>query len=495
MTPTPRNEDVHRTHPTARRLFWVTAIVASVIHWIPHFPPQIDLSQHAAQIRLLHDFLSGRDFAFRNILALNFFTPYLPAYLAGAALTAVVPAVIVVKLLWTMAALGTVYAGVRLRRVLGSGDKIDWLMLPGLFGITFQWGFLTFFFALPFGIFVVELWVRHLRREQRRTGVLVALALVALFFAHSLVAAWAMSVCAAMLLTSARTPVEMLRRTTKLLPLLSPLPVAILWLGRTRHLDQTQALTTWDWTTRYFAFFSYWLGIADRWLALAAGITLLAALVANGARLSRDPVSLAPFLVTMLMLLAGPNMLYGNAMTYNRFFSLLGPALVWALAGGATKPARSRIRQSALPLIAGACVVLFGIRMVRFAREQDNFTRVLGVMSPGQRTLSVVQEARSAALDNKRAYLHFPVWYQAERGGLVEPSFAAYVPMIVRFRRPGDAGAPFEFESRPGIAAVPQLARFKYMLVRSPTMVAPKLSAHGLGLVAHEGQWWLFARP
>lgn len=495
MTPTPPEDDAQRTHAPTRRLFWLTALVASLLHWIPHFPPQIDLSQHAAQIRLLHDYLLGRDFAFREILSLNLFTPYLPAYLVGALLTGVMPVVVAVKLLWTLGAFGTVYAASRVRTLLGSGDAWDWIMIPGLFGVTFQWGFLTFLFALPFGIGVVELWVRHLHTPQRWRGAMVGLALACLFFAHSLVTAWVMTVCAAMLLTTASTVPDLLRRARRTLPLLTPLPIAILWLARTRGVAQTQSTTTWNWDTRYLTFFPQWFGISDRWVALLLGLTLIGVLIANGARLTKDNVSRAPLLVTILILIAGPNLLYGNAMTYNRFFSLLGPTLGWALATGGTHSYASRMRRSALPIIASTFLLICGVRMVRFAGEQVDFEQILQQMSPGQRVLSVVQERSSAALGYSRAYLHFPVWYQAERGGLVEPSFAAYLPMIMRFRAPGDAAAPYEFESRPDLEAIAQLTRFRYMLVRSATAEPPLLRPHAFTLVAHEGLWWLYQRP
>ncbi len=493
--PSAPDTEANQAPVPSRWLFWLTALIASVIHWIPHFPPQIDLAQHAAQIRMLHAFHTGINFASRDIMTLNYFTPYLPAYITGAVLTSVMPVVVTVKLLWTLGAFGTVYTTVRLRRAFSANHDWDWIMVPGLFGMTFKWGFLTFVLALPIGLFIVELWVRHLRGPRHRSGTVIALALAALFFAHALVTVWVMCVCGLMLLCSLRSLAELRNSWDRFLPLLSPLPAALGWLSISRDAAQTHSATTWDWDFRYSNFFAQWLGIDDLGLAILAGVAILGAAGMAGARLARDPVRLAPLAVTLLVLLLGPNVIFGNAFTYNRFFSLLGSALVCALATKAPQDARSRARRYALPAIGVASVLLASVHMVRFAREQSDFRLVLRAMAPGRRTLSVVQESNSQALGRSLEYLNFPVWYQAERGGLVEPNFAAYLPMIVRFRAATDAGVPFQFEARPDIDRIRDLTRFEYVLIRAAPNQQPLLGARPLHLLAHEGQWWLFAVP
>lgn len=493
--PTPPDSvRVEPEDPALPRLaFWVLAFIAAIVHWIPRYPPQVDLPQHAGQIRLLHDWATA-GFVYRDILTLNFFTPYLPAYLAGAGLTAIMPAVVAVKLLWTLGTLGTIWTAVRLRRQLGGCGTWDWLLLPGLFGVTFQWGFLTFLVALPFGLLIVEFWVRYLATPTRRRGAAIAVALSLLFFAHALVTAWVLAVCGAMMLAERpRTISAGLRIIRHALPLLAPLPVMILWYMTTRNAEQTQVANQWDFSFRYLDFFPQWLGIRDRVLTPLAGVTMMALPFVTGAGRSRRFISYAPVLVTLIILLVGPNMFYGNALTYNRFFILLGPAIVVALVQR-DRPARpSWGLRAALPTLAAAWTALFAVRMVRFATEQQDFGRILHVMQPRQRTLSVVQDRYSSALDNPRGYLHFPVWYQAEHGGIVEPSFAAYLPMIVRFRTRAEEAVRIGFEFRPELAAVSRLDRFRYVLVRSATADAPELGVHSLSLIAHEGRWWLYS--
>ena len=107
----------------------------------------------------------------------------------------------------------------------------------------------------------------------------------------------------------------------------------------------------------------------------------------------------------------------------------------------------------------------------------------------------MVRAAGSDALGNNAAYLHFPVWYQAERGGLVEFSFAAFYPMLLRFSSSHATFVPEQFASRPTNEAVArEVGRFDHVLTR----VSPSDTAAMIGvpvtLVRQTGEWRLYDR-
>ncbi len=94
-------------------------------------------------------------------------------------------------------------------------------------------------------------------------------------------------------------------------------------------------------------------------------------------------------------------------------------------------------------------------------------------------------------------YLHWPAWYQATRGGIVDFSFADFFPQIVRYK----ANAPpritetvgndlrwFQWDVNGG-------ANYDYFLVRSSEDIRAPLfreqSPH-IELVARSGLWWLY---
>ena len=487
--------DAPRADAADRRLFLIVCVLASVVHWIPHFPAPIDLAQHAGQMRLLSDWLLGRPVP-RELLTLNFFTPYLPAYVLGAALTPVFGAVVAVKLLWTAGTAATLYMAVRLRRVLGGPHHTwDWLLLAGLFGTTFQWGFLTFLCAVPLGLFAIEQWIAIGQSPTVRRELGFVVTVVLLFFTHALVTAWTLTICGLLLLvdwySDRWTVVTFVRRG---LPLAAPVPVALWWFAGTRGYAPATMPNSWDWSTRYPAFFAQWLGIADHSLALLIGGTLLAIPFVTGARLRRDARSLMPLLVTLAVLLAGPNWMSGNALTYNRFFTLLSPALLCAMTARDHTARPSLLAKRTLPLLASGIVLACGIRMVRFAQEQSDFVRIVRDMAPGRRVLALLHDRSSTALWHSSGYLHAPVWYQAVSGGFVEPNFAGRVAMIVRFKVPADEAVPFGFEFTPDFTTVKHLDRFAYIIQRPTVGDAPGAVPPAFTLKAREGRWYLYGR-
>ena len=479
-----------------RWAFWSAAVLAAMLHWIPHFPPQIDLAQHAAQIRMLHDW-NQADFPYRAILQLNFFTPYLPAYLLGTALAFIVPTVTATKIIWSLGAIGTVYASVRLRIRLGGDPVWDWLLLPGLFGITFIWGLLTFQLAVPLGLFSLEYWIVYLRAPTIRRGAGFGFTLCLLFFCHSLVTAWLMAVCGLMLLTDkAFWSVRKSRTFVVGLPLLAPVPVVAIWLALVRHVPQVQSKTYWGTIgERTIGFCDQWIGAIgiSTLAASAVGGALLLSPFLAGARLQRDIVYRAPLVITLAVIMLAPEFVIGNAFTSSRFMVLLGPSLVIALSRRATLSRRETRSRVLMPGIAIGCILLASARMVAFDREQRAFLGVANVMLPNRHTLAVIEDASSIAMQHPQTYLHFGSWYQVVKGGLAEFSFAAFLPTIVHFRASYAGIVPESFALRPTTDYVRRRAReFDYILVRTGSADSPPLQNLPAKMLAHDGQWWLF---
>ena len=444
---------------------------------------------------MLHDWTRG-DFPYRDILELNFFTPYLPAYLLGTTLAFIVPAVTAAKILWSLGAIGTVYATTRIRARLGGDPLWDWLILPGLFGMTFVWGLLTFQVTVPLGLLGLEYWIVYLRAPTTRRAAAFGSALVALFFCHSLVTAWLMSVAGLMHLLHKPTWSGTRKRAILVgLPLLAPLPVVALWLAFVRQVSQLHAPIVWgSLEERTVLFFTQWLGTGGGVAATALfGGTLLLSPFVAGARIHPDAVRRAPLVVTVGIIMLVPDFLMGNAFTYNRFFTLLGPSFVIALASAHERSARELRMRILMPGIAIGWLLLVSIQMVAFDREQRGFFRVLNAMQPDAHALAFMQDASSLAMQNSQTYLHFGAWYQAEKGGLAQFSFAAFLPTIVHFRPTYRGVVPESFAVRPSLDFVERHGReFDYVLVRTTVGGQQPLRGSPFREVAHDGQWWLF---
>jgi hypothetical protein len=61
---------------TEDKFFLLACLLCGLPVWLPHFPPMVDLPQHAAQISLLLN-MGNPDFPFSDQFQLNLFTPYL----------------------------------------------------------------------------------------------------------------------------------------------------------------------------------------------------------------------------------------------------------------------------------------------------------------------------------------------------------------------------------------------------------------------------------
>jgi hypothetical protein len=138
---------------------------------------------------------------------------------------------------------------------------------------------------------------------------------------------------------------------------------------------------------------------------------------------------------------------------------------------------------------------------LRFRAESAGLEELLAGTEPGQSLAGLIYDRQSASWPGVPVYLHFPAWYQVEKGGRILFSFAELFQTSARFKpgqswdgllREWDEWNPqlFSYERHGG--------RFRYFLVRGgPEAVLAAF--HGdparLGLRGRTaGRWWLFER-
>jgi hypothetical protein len=139
---------------------------------------------------------------------------------------------------------------------------------------------------------------------------------------------------------------------------------------------------------------------------------------------------------------------------------------------------------------------------LRFRGESAGLEELLAGTEPGQNLAGLIFQRESASWRGMPFYLHFPAYYQVEKGGRILFSFAELFQTSARFR-PGkswddllrewnDWNPQFFDYGRHG-------GRFRYFLVRGT--LADVTAAFGgdparLGLNGRTaGEWWLFESP
>ena len=443
-----------------------------------------DLPQHAAQVATWIA-LGRPHYAYAPLFTLNWLTPYLLGYVLTRlfALFFSVPVAIKIVVSLSMAALPLSTA--RLLRSAGGDPRWAMIMAPLGFTMSFYWGFLNFLVATPAAILFLAHAFEYAQAPSRRKGAWLGFFAFFLLLCHALILAFSCAIAAIMILGATKS-------WKRLWPLAMPWPAAVIWIIVTLNRDSTlhQAVAyQWNWA-RFSQFSSEIFGLSvgfDRvQFACALGLCVLPFLM--GARVRRS--RLLPSAAATLLFFTLPFCVFGTSYIYPRFAVFVIPLALFGL------EASSLPRLPRLGPALGLALVLVSMlaltrRFRAYEDEARDFDAVLNAMEPGRTALSLVYLPGSAAIAAP-VFLHFPMWYEATRGGVVEPSFADGFPQLVR-HRPTVGAMPsawsprdFRWETNGG---------HDYFVVRARADVAPHLFAgKPVSLTVNRGLWWLYRR-
>jgi hypothetical protein len=507
--------------PAADRRDWlllaVVSVLATIPVWIAPFPPMTDLPQHASQIALLRDLLSGNS-RYDSIFHINWFTPYLLGYLLVYVLVPLLGIVGACKTVVSLALASLPPATALVMKETGADKRWAILSVPVMFGFCYQWGFLNFLVAAPLGLVFVWLVLRHVRRPTTGGAMAIAVTINLLFFCHAMICAFFGGVAGCILLVSSRGVGTAIRR---LLPLASVIPVMVFWGTRTLANPVARRPTLWDlnwlttqdgyysvlaaWTSpggwgwgRTAGFFPRLLGVRPGVAVTLFGLLLFLVPFAAGARLTRRLIVWIPFLLCVATLLFVPGILFGTDFTFQRFTVFALPLFLVLLERPAEKP-WPRWLWPVCVLMAGGWICVVSANTLAYARDAAGFEQVLERMEPGQRALSFAYEHDSAGTIAP-PFLHYPSWYSALKGGIVDPNIAGTHVQLVLYR-PGQMPIarlwgfewnpiPFEWRFYGG-------SNYRYFVSRAPEDLAGimfRTATCRTRLVFHANHWWLYEK-
>lgn len=501
--------DVPAIRSAEPRLF-LAAVAACVLPvWLAHYPPLVDLPQHAAQVRTLAD-LGRPDYPFRELFRVNWFTPYLFGYVLVFALAKLTGIAAASKAVLSAALLAVPLLTRRLARELGGDPFWAWLVFPGLLSFAYHWGFLNYVVATPLGIGFLWLVCRFVKAPTVSRGIAVGVALQLLFFCHALVCVFFGGIAGLLVLAEVR---GWGRKLLALLPLAALVPTGALWgfltLGREREVQQT--LLRWEliptrvagvpmlvvgkWANKFWNMDS-----SPAWALLTAALLALPFLA--GARLARSPLRWLPFASVALLVSLGPSAAFGIELVSQRFAAFVLPLFVLALDppgdGPEESASRRKAARAAVVLAAVGGIAASSVQAARFDAEQKGFGRLLSEMKPYRRVLSLVTTSRSVG-SPAPVYLHFAAWYTAEKGGLVDPSFSVYHAPMVRYRSGMEPPSGRGAERRPDLFDWTEKRGrdYDYFVVRADEDLSARFFSGAdcpVRLVVSEPPWWLYGK-
>ena len=478
------------------RLFGVVLALAIVPLWIGPYLPLVDLPQHAAQITALRRLLGG-DADLAELFHINWFTPYLLGYLLLYALTAVLPITVATKLVVSLSLVAIPLLTGRLLRAAGADEGWKWLAIPCSFGFAFYWGFLTFIVSAPLALLFLIETVRFVAAPSARRAVTIALFSILLLFCHIIVLGFASLVALGYVAGAHYRDWRTL--LARAVPYAAPLPIIGVWLAGTYNAEasvQNDPIVFGPLLYRLGQLVAQPAGREDLYSAwptalLVTGAVLLVPWL-TGARFSRDPKRWLPGALGLLTFMAAPHYVLSTAYFYQRLGVFLVP--LWLMAWEAPRERRR------LDWVAMAVVTFWAVtsssRFVTFARESESFVDVLESMEPGQRAAAMVFDNASPRFALP-VYLHFPAWYQATKGGVVDFNFGDFYSQMVRYRPNTGARinetvawyAPaFDWAANGGDG-------YGYFLIKANFDIAEAVFKERQGsveLVAQSGWWWLY---
>lgn len=478
-------------------LFVLACLAGTIPLFLTTYPAMVDLPQHAAQVGILEALLRGESH-FTDLLEFQWFTPYWLGYALIFGLAQICGIVLATKLTVASAVFAfPICADVFLRR--HGGDRLwSYLFIPIGYGSALEWGFLNFILAVPIGF----LWLSQVRVAEsgysKADFVRIAAWGHVLFFAHALALAFFWPIAA--LMQFHRTPAVWLRR---LRPYFAVFPVVIAWaLMRAAAKDSPAGAQLWNLgVDRLADLLPNLVALPASPYSQATALAVCAIPWAAGWRVVPTVNRLAPFAIYLVVMLAGPHIIFNISFVYDRF-AYVGLPLYFFMFGSPTSPGTAmRITAGR---IAGAAALAFAVvmvgygsyRSVGYEEEARGYREIIAHAEPGRRLLNIVLDRRSDYYATP-VYLHYPVWYQATHQGLVDFNFSWFAPQVVRYRplrRPAVDGrfifAPQQFNWQAHQGYI-----YDYFVIRYARDVAAQIFPPGaVRLVANSGNWWLYAR-
>ena len=249
----------------------------------------------------------------------------------------------------------------------------------------------------------------------------------------------------------------------------------------------------------------------NEWILTVLLLTLVLVTVIGGALRGGEPAGAAEpgwrgalFRTRFATLTAWLGLLYFVTPEFHGGFLIaerLAPMAAMVGVVALPPPSPSRRRLAAI-VVAGLVVLQLGWTLsgfLRFRQETAGLEELLAGTAPGESLAGLIFEPRSEAWERYPVYLHFPAYYQVEKGGRILFSFAELYQTTARFR-PGKSWeyllvewnewSPHRFSyARHG-------QRFRYFLVRGgPEQVG---AAFGPALremrIRSAGRWYLLEK-
>ena len=460
--------------------------------------PMIDLPQHMAQITELNNILHGNS-KWNEFLVLNFNTPYLTCYLSLLLLTQFFEIVLASRIFVAICFLFFIYSVYKFNKISDGSYLVLWIAIPSFFGFAYYWGFISFLLAIPIGIiFFIE--NIKLARDLKLINFICVIFLgVVLFYSHILSFLFFCLLSLVFIYFELRNKIDVF----KVLPIYIFFSLlVVLYLSQK---DMLGVLYIQD-TRMHFESFTkhlknllvYPFDIGDKRFRYIS-IMLILAPWFMGYGVSKNYKKFIPITVFLVVWFILPTGAHSTALVYERYALLF--FIFYYLIFEKKEDIKYIKSQLFFKLIFFICLSVLMINninnIIQFKKENQDFVEIIENVPSEKRALGLIFDRNSNTLSLPRVYLHMPAWYQAQKNGWYDFSFAWFHPQIVRFN---PKNAP---EVKPGFEWTPSdLLKLKNCMVydliivrsddKSALDIISNSKCSNQRLILNKGSWYIF---
>jgi hypothetical protein len=460
----------------------------------------VDLPQHVASIMVIDGVLFG-EYAYGQMFEFNWFRPYWFGYFAIWAVSYLTGLVWAAKIVVAASVVGLVLSLALLRKEVHAPAIVDWLFLVVAFGFAYEWGFLNFLVCAPLGpLFLIQY---HRFLQGRVSPFTISAWIVLLFFGHLLVMAFFCVAGSCMALRGLeRGELSFGLLVKRILPMTVSIPIGLAWVWFNVEPRNVENAVQWGLGMhRLLNFFPDLFSLDYDATQIAVAVLLVLLPFGLGVRPKWSAATIAPVAFYSLFMMLVPSLIWDNLGTYQRFqiFGLMFYTLMLEDADVVQHHFLPRVESLvvALPAIVG--LALLGrvtLKAYGYEQESKEFRQVLELTKPGARALGMVQE-QDGQFSRVPVYLHYPVWYQVEKRGLVDFNFAQWTSLNSYYKEehrsrvgPHFAWYPDKFDWDKHGADI-----YRYFIVRGTPEFASYVfrdDAEKVSLKYHGQHWLLF---
>jgi hypothetical protein len=482
--------------------YLAVAFVATAPAWIVKHPPLQDLPLHLATIRTfksIHDPAFGMD---KDLVLELGRTQYVIYYVLGAGLATVFGIVGANVLLLSGYLGGTVLALRDLLRAMGRDERLCLLVLPLLVNQMFVYGLFPFSLGIAIMFAALATAVRHFEKPTRRTGVVLALLAVALFYSHVFPFAIFGMGCAAMFPWTRPT-----RWIASAAPLVPAVAVLAWWTfftaagqlvsGATEGFESHKTLDASiaelpNW------FINVLRDRSDEVVVIALALVVVAAFGLSLGESDRSkPIARAYTLLPLACIVLyfklpeGHGYIWLIAQRFPILFAMTAIPLVRMPRGG-----RGVFVTAAALAVGVGAIVNTCQHFIQFEREEvGDIDGAIDAMEPGRRVCALMYD-KGSTIVNHVPFLHFGSYYQEAKGGVVMFTFAGYAHWPVDFKAghypPPGGPARHRWEWTPEMVPITEIyPYYDYVLTRGQGFRPPPGTYH---VKWHSDRWTVWAR-